>query len=199
MTDDASVLQAAWMSSPPTSGDQRRTTVDLILERDRASRLRERRQQIGAVIVMMLLVPVLVWAAVYGISPLVRTAYALMTVGCVAGVAAQWFFLDWSRRALPGPSDTRSQLRNSAFMLACQGWLARTAALWSAPVFVGVLLIGLWLYRERSAAEAVALFALDVGVWIATGIFVGRAGSVLARRRRQLEDALSDLDARDSA
>lgn len=194
MTDDASALQATWMSDVAASEDSLRDAVDRVLERDRADRVRERRLRIGGLIAMLLLVPALVWAAAYGVAPLVRAAYALMAAGCVAGLTAEWLYLTWSRLALPGPADTRSQLQTTAFMLNCQVWLARTAAAWSSPVFVGVVLICAWLYRERTVAGAATLCVLSVVAWIGTVVLALRAAARLDRRKRRLEQLLAALD-----
>jgi len=193
MSDDASTLKAAWMSGAAADELNVRMTADRILEKDRAERARERRLRAGGAFALLVLVPVVLWAAAYGISPLVRVAYALMAVGCVAGLVAEWLYLDWSRRALPGPNDTRSQLQRTAFMVECQLRLAKTAVLWSAPVFIGGGLIAVWLYRERSAAGAVALSAFMAASWIGSGVWAGRGATALGLRKRQLEDALADL------
>jgi hypothetical protein len=78
-------------------------------------------------------------------------------------------------------------------MLDCQIWLARTAAAWSSPVFIGVMLISIWTYREGRAAGAVALSALAVAAWIGSGVWTVRAAAALGRRREQLVDVLTDL------
>jgi len=193
MSDDASALRTVWMSDSAAGEVNVRMTADRILDKDRADRLRERRMRVGGVVALTLLVPFLVWAAVYGVSPLVRGAYALMAAGCVAGVVAEWLYLDWSRRALPGPDDTRSHLQRTAFMLDCQIRLARTAVLWSSPVFIGAGLISVWLYRERTVAGAMALCALNIAAWIGSYVVASRYGAALDDRRRQLEAALADL------
>jgi hypothetical protein len=192
MTDEAAALQAAWMSAADF-GESAPEAIERILEKDRAERARERRMRTGGALMMMGLVPVLVWAAAHGVAPVIRGAYALMAVGCVAGGVAEWLYLVWSRRALPGPDDTRSQLQRTAFLLEWQRWLVLTAGLWSSPVFAGVLLICVWLYRERTPAGAVALAAVSVATWIVTGLVAARMAAALERRRRALQEALADL------
>jgi hypothetical protein len=164
-----------------------------VLEKDEADRRRERRMRIVGAAAMVSLVPILIWAAAYGVEPLIRGAYSLMAAGCVAGVVAEWLFLSWSRRALPQPHDTRSQLQRTILMLDFQAWLARTGALWSSPVFIGFLLIGVWLYRERTAVGAVGLSVLAIAIWLGTGLLSVRAAAELARRRRELEGMLAGL------
>jgi hypothetical protein len=193
MNDDAFALRAAWMSEPPVSENELRTAVDQVLDKDRAERLRERRLRMAGVLALVGLLPVLIWAAAYGVAPLVRGAYALMAVGCAAGLAAEWLYLEWSRRALPGPEDTRSQLQKTGFMLDCQVWLTKTAPLWSSPVFIGVALIGVWLYRERTLAAAVTVSTLDVAAWIGSGVLARRFADGISARRRQIEEVLADL------
>ena len=193
MTDKAFPLQTIWMSQTTPSQDTLPTTVARILEKDRAERRRERQMGTAGAAAMVSLVPFLIWAAAYGITPLVRVGYALMAAGCLAGVVANWLYLDWSHRALPGPDDTRSQLQRTAFMLESQVWLARTAPLWTSPVFIGVLLICVWLYRERTLASALTIGTVDVAAWIGGGVAVARAVAELGRRRRRLDEALADL------
>jgi hypothetical protein len=193
MNDDAFALRAAWMSEPPVSENTLRTAVDQVLEKDRAERLRERRLRVAGVVALVFLVPVLIWAAAYGVAPLVRGAYALMAVGCAAGLVAEWLYLEWSRRALPGPDDTRSQLQVTAFMLERQVWLVKTTPLWSSPVFIGVALLGVWLYDERTLAAAVTLCTLNVAAWIGSGVAAWRAAARISGRRLQMEEVLADL------
>ena len=193
MNEEASVLHAAWMSDAAGDERERRAAIRVVLDADRAARARERRRRTGSLAAMVALVPPLLWAAAYGVTPLVRVAYALMAIGCAAGVSAEWLYLEWSRRALPGPDDMRSQLQRTAFLVECQVWLARTAVLWTAPIFVGLSLICLWLARERSAGAAVTLQTLGLAAWIAAVTFAGRMAAVLARQSQQLRDALADL------
>jgi len=182
------------MSEAAPSKDDIRKAAGRVLDKDRVDRLRERRLRIAGVVALVFFVPVLLWAAAHGVAPLVRGAYALMAAGCVAAVVAEWVYLGWSKRALPGPDDTLSQLQRTVFMLDCQQWLARTAALWSSPVFAGVVMICVWLYRERTAAGAVTLGAVNIAAWIGSGVFTRRAAAALGRRRRHLEDVLAELD-----
>ena len=193
MSEEAYALQTVWMSETASGESNLRTTVARVLEKDRADRRREQRLGSAGLAAIVVLVPFVIWAAAYGISPLVRVAYALMAVGCVAILVAQWLYLAWSRRALPGPDDTRSQLQRTAFMLESQIWLARTAPLWSSPVFVGVLLICVWLYQERTLASALTIGTLDVTAWICAGVGASRGAAELGRRRRRLDEALADL------
>ena len=57
----------------------------------------------------------------------IGSLYALMAVGGAVIVFAEWTYLEWSRQALPGPADARSQLQKTAFMLARQVMLMNTA------------------------------------------------------------------------
>jgi hypothetical protein len=192
MTDDAAALQVLWMSEREEAADMR-TTIARVLDKDRAERAREQRIGGAGAVVMLALVPVLIWASVYGVAPLVRAAYALMAAGCVAGVVAQWLYLSWSRQALPGPKDTRSQLQMTALMLDCHVRLARTAVLWSSPVFTGGMLICVWLYRERTLAAALTVCSLNTVAWIVSGIAASRGAASVAERRRQVQEILADL------
>lgn len=193
MNDEASVLRTAWMSQATTSEISLRAAAAQILDRDEADRVREQRMRIVGLGAMVILVPTLIWAAAHGIGPLVRAGYALMAIGCVALVVAEWLYLAWSRRALPGPNDARSQLQTTAYMVESRAWLARTAGLWSAPVLVGAVFISVWLYRERTLAAAVTVLSLSLAAWVAGAVLAARAAAGLGRRRRELEAILADL------
>jgi hypothetical protein len=149
--------------------------------------------RIGALVALAFLLPMMLWAAAHGVTPLVRGAYALMAVGGGAIVIAEWIYLQWSRQALPGPVDARSQIQKTAFMLGRQVMLMNTAATWSSPVFVGVTIIGVWLYRERTHAEAFALWTITVAGWLAMELGTVAARVRLNDRRQQMERLLSEL------
>jgi hypothetical protein len=191
MIDDS--LPVFWMSDEPVSMETVKTAVHNALAEDRASRERERSVRAASIAVIALLCPALAWSAAHGVTPLVRGGYVFMVVGAAVMITAEWVYLAWSREALPGPIDARAQLQTSAFLLARQARLLRTAPLWLAPVFVGAALIGGWLFQERSQAEGYLLFAIVGAVWLVTG-FAGRStGAKLDAQRLRLEHFLDDL------
>ena len=102
-------------------------------------------------------------------------------------------YLAWSRQALPGPADARSQLQKTAFLLSRQANLIRTAPLWCAPVFIGTALIGLWLYQQRSHAEGYLLWAAVGAAWVIGSVGGIDKGTTLDERRARMEQLLSDL------
>jgi len=169
------------------------STINTVLEKDRAARARERRLRIGALLALAVLLPILLWAAAHGVTPLVRGAYALMAAGGAVIAFAEWMYLEWSRQAMPGPADARSQLQKTAFMLQRQVMLMNTAAIWSAPVFVGVALIGVWLYRERTHAEAFVLWTITAAGWLAAGLGTIAVRARLTERRQEMERLLGEL------
>jgi hypothetical protein len=193
MSDDAPALSAVWMSAPPPDKEGVMSAIDTVLERDRAAHERERRIRVGSVLALTCLLPLMLWAAAHGVTPLVRGAYALMAAGSAVVVCAEWMYLDWSRQALPGPADARSQLQKTAFMLARQVKLMKTAPLWSSPIFVGVAMIGLWLYRDRTHFEAFVLWAITAAGWVAPWLGTVSARSRLNEKRLQIEGLLRDL------
>jgi hypothetical protein len=182
MSDDSLSLSAVWMSDHPVGKEHVMSTIQTVLENDRASRARERRIRIGSLLALTCLLPIMLWAAAHGVTPLVRGAYALMAAGSAAIVCAEWMYLEWSREALPGPADARSQLQRTAFMLSRQMMLLNTAPVWAAPIFVGVGMIGLWLYRERNHSEGFFLWIVMVAGWL--GAWLGGA-STRARLNEQ--------------
>jgi hypothetical protein len=194
MSDDARWLSAAWMSEDPAEKADVTLTIEAVLDRDRAEADRDRRTRIGSLVAVGLLLPVVLWAAAHGVTPLVRGAYALMAIGLAVIVTAEWLYLEWSKQALPGPVDARSQLQKTAFMLTRQARLLTTAAMWSSPVFIGAALIGAWLYRERTHTEAIVVWAITAAGWLAMGLGTVGVGARLTRRREQLERLLAELD-----
>jgi hypothetical protein len=191
MIDDS--LPVFWMSNEPVSKDTVRTAVQHALAEDRAARDKERSAAAASVVVFALLCAVVAWSAAHGVTPLVRGGYVFMAVGIAIVITAEWMYLAWSRAALPGPMDARAQLQTSAFLLARQAQLLRTMPLWLAPVFIGAVFIGIWIFQERSRTEGYLLFAIFGAVWLLTG-FVGRSqGAKLDEQRHRLEGFLADL------
>src|SRR5688500_961014 len=157
MSDDS--LPAVWTADRPIQKNTMLTAMNAVLNEDRACRGREQAIRIASVLALALLCPALLWCAAYGTTPLVRGGYALMAVGTAVLVSTELIYMAWSRQALPGPADARSHLQKTAFILARQGRLMRTAPLWCAPVFIGTALIGVWLFQERSPAAGYILWA----------------------------------------
>ena len=186
-------LPAIWMSDPPLDKEQVMTAMNAVLDEDRAVRDKDRRIRVAFLLALAGLCPVLVWGAAYGISPLVRGGYGLMAVGTALLVATEWTYLAWSREALPGPADARSQLQKRAFLLARQASVMRMAPLWCAPIFIGTALIGLWLFQQRSATGGTLWVALAAG-WIVASAGGISTGTKLDERRRRMEQLLSDLE-----
>jgi hypothetical protein len=191
--ENALSLSAVWMSESTASREDVMSAIDRVIDKDREARGRERRVRIGGLLAVALLVPATLWAAVYGVTPLVRGAYALMAVGTTVLAAAEWMYLAWSRQALPGPADARSQLQTIAFMLGRQIVLTRTAPLLSAPIFVGVALIGAWLYGNRTHEGAFALWTLVVAGWVLMARGAVSIHAKLDERRRHMERILAEL------
>lgn len=191
MTDDS--LPAIWMSDPPVDKEAVMTAMNAVLDEDRAARDKDRRIRVSFVFALALFCPVLLWAAAYGISPLVRGGYALMAVGTAVVVSAEWMYLTWSRLALPGPADARSELQKGTFLLSRQASLARTAALWCAPVLIGTALIGVWIYQQRSAAGGSLVWAVVVAGWVVVSLGGISMGAKLDERRLRMERLLTDL------
>ena len=191
MNDDS--LSALWISDPPVDKEAVMNAMNAVLDEDRAARDKDRRVRIGGVFALAFLCPTLVFCAIYGISPLVRAAYALMAVGTALLVSLEWMYLTWSRQAFPGPADARSQLLVSTFLLSRQVSLLRMGALWCAPVFLGTALIGLWLYQERSATGGSLLWALSLAGYAVVSLGGKSMGAKLDERRLRMERLLTDL------
>jgi hypothetical protein len=193
MSDDARELSAVWMSDHPVDKASVMSAIDTVLDKDRAARDRERRIRIGPLVALALLLPVLLWSAAHGVTPLVRGAYALMAVGGAVIVFAEWTYLAWSSQALPGPADARSQLQKTAFLLARQVMLMNTAPILSSPVFIGLALIGVWLYRERTHAEAFVLWTITAASWLAVALGTAAVRARLNEQKQQMERLLGEL------
>jgi hypothetical protein len=191
MNDDS--LSAIWLSDPPVDKEAVMTAVNAVLDEDRAARDKDRRIRAGFVFAPALLCPIVLLCAVYGISPLVRGGYGLMAVGTAVMVSMEWMYLTWSRQALPGPADARSQLQASTFFLSRQSSLASMAALWCAPVCIGAALIGLWIYQQRSEAGGFLVWAVVVAGWVLASVGGRAMGVKLEERRLRMERLLADL------
>ena len=186
-------LPAVWIGDPPMEKSTVLAAVNAVLDEDRACRERERAIRIASVLALAVLCPALLWCAAYGISPIVRGGYALMAAGTAVLIATEWMYLAWSRHALPGPLDARSQLQKTAFMLARQARLMKTALLLCAPIFIGTALIGVWLYQERSHAAGYLLWATVGTAWCVVSVGGGSKGAKLDQRRFRIERLLTDL------
>lgn len=193
MNDVERMLSAVWMSDQSGSSEGVARTVDRVLAQDRDARARDRRVRLVGLLALVVLVPVLVWAAAHGVTPLVRGAYGLMAVGSAAIAAAEWMYLDWSRQALPRPIDARSQLQLTSFLLARQASLMKAAPIWSSPVFIGVALIGVWQFASGTLVSALLVWAIAATGW-AGAVWATQLKFVRLRERRaHLEQLLADL------
>ena len=193
MSDEATSLEAVWMSETASAAEGPQPVIDAVLEKDQQARSRDRRMRLGGLVALALLVPVLVWSAAHGVTALVRIAYALMAIGCAMGAAAELVYLEWSRQSLPGPADTRSQLQRTGFLLDRQLSLAEMAPLWSLPVFIGVGLIGWWLLQNRTASAASVVWAVAGVAWFTLSIFATKLRRALLERRQEIERLLVDF------
>ncbi len=169
------------------------TTVAAILAEERADQQKERLVRLGAVAVFGLLCPALLWFAAFGKTPLVRGGYALMAVGAALMLFAEWLDRARSRKALPGPVDTRTQLQTTASLLSRRITHFRAGAVWSAPIFIGAALIGGWLYQERSQIAGYLLWLVVGTGWVAFYVTGFSKGRKLDERRARMEQLLSDL------
>jgi len=68
-----------------------------------------------------------------------------------------------------------------------------TAPIWSSPVYIGVALIGVWLYRERTQAEAFVVWTIAAAGWLAAGLGTVAVRARLNQRRQQMERLLGEL------
>jgi hypothetical protein len=164
-----------------------------VLGEDRAAREKDRGVHIAAGCALALLCPALLWCSAYGTSPLVRGGYALMAAGTAILVSTGWLYSAWSRQALPGPVDSRSQLQKSAFLLSRQADLMRMAPLYCAPIFIGTALIATWVYQQRSAAEAYGLWAFVALAWLVVSVRGMSSATKFQERKVRMERLLSDL------
>jgi len=189
MNEDA--LRAVWTSAQPNENETLLTTMIAAVGEDRSAREKERRVRLVALTTMTLLCPALLWCAAYGKTPVVRGGYALMALGTAVMLFAEWMHRTWSRQALPGPVDARSQLQTTALSLSRQANLFRTAPVWCAPIFVGAALIGFWLHGERSPAEAYLLWITIGAGWLISVVSGASKGKQLDSRRSKIEQVLA--------
>jgi hypothetical protein len=118
-----------------------------------------------------------------------------MAAGTAVMLFAGFAFASWKVQGRPGANDSLTQIHTSAVLLAREAMLARMAAAWCAPIFMGGLMIGWWVYAERSHVVATVVWTAMVAGWMATllgGRTVAHAYDV---RRAQLERVIADLEA----
>ena len=169
-------------------------SIQLILEEDTACRKKEQRASLWLTPVHLVLLPGLLCCAAFGKTPMVRAGYALMAAGVAITLFAGWLFASWSRQALPGPVDTRSQLQKAAFLLSRQASLARTSSLWAAPVFLGGALIGLWAYQQRGLLHASVLWVTFAFAWLILSLGGVKKAKASEKKKARMEELLSELD-----
>jgi hypothetical protein len=191
MSEDS--LRDTWMAGQPMDKAAIVKAMDAVLEETRTAHARERWTRRLAMLAFIVLCPVLLWCAAFGIAPIVRAGYALMAVGTAVMIFAEWMYFTWSRQALPGPVDVRSHLQKAGFLLSRQAHLLRTAPLWCAPIFVGTALIGTWAYQERTHAAGYVLWACVATAWILSWLGGRSRVARLLDRRSRLDRLLSDL------
>lgn len=191
MNDEA--LRAAWISMQPARKEKLVATMRAVIDEDRAAQQKEWLTRLAASIAMALLCPALLWFAAYGRTPLVRGGYALMALGSAVVLFAGWAHRSLSRQTWPGPSDARSQLQKTTLILSRHASLLRTAPLWCGPIFIGAVLIGTWIYQERSAVEGFVLWAFVVAAWAISAVTGFSRGKQLDALRLRIEAVLRDL------
>jgi hypothetical protein len=170
------------------------TVMNAVLDADRSACEKERWVRVSTVIAVGLLCPALLWFAAYGRTPLVRGGYSLMAMGTAMLLFAEWLHRTWSRQALPGAADARSELQKLALVVARQASLYRTAPIWCAPVFLGAVLVGTWVYQERSVGGGYLLWASIGTGWLVSWMTGFSKAKKLTERRTQIESLLSEFD-----
>jgi len=168
--------------------------MNAVLDDDRAACEKDRWVRVASVIAVGLLCPALLWFAANGRTPLVRGGYSLMAMGTAMVLFAEWLHRTWSRQALPGAADARSELQKLALVVARHASLCRTAPIWCAPVFLGALLVGTWVYQERSVSGGYLLWASIGTAWVMSWMTGFSKAKKLTERRTQIESLLSEFD-----
>ena len=192
MSHDA--LPAVWVSHPDTHKENLMTVMNAVLDVDRAACEKDRWVHVAALIAVGLLCPLCCGSLRYGRTPLVRGGYSLMAMGTAMILFAEWLHRTWSRQALPGAADARSELQKLALVVARQASLCRTAPIWCAPVFLGAVLIGTWIYQERSVSGGFLLWATIGTGWVVSWMTGFSKAKKLTERRTQIESLLSEFD-----
>ena len=187
-------LRAVWVSQSDTHKENLMTVIDAVLDEDRAACEKDRWIRVAAVITVALLCPALLWFAAHGKTPLVRGGYSLMAIGTAMMLFAQWLHHTWSRQALPGAVDARSELQKLALVVSRQATLFRTSQIWCAPLFLGAALVGGWIYQERSVGGGYLLWAIIGTGWVINWVTGFSKARKLTERRSQVESLLSEFD-----
>ena len=122
-------LQEIWTTQESINADNKENVmnaIQLILAQDQANQEKKSRENLWWLPVHLLILVLLFFFIARGITPMVRAGYGLMAVGLAIMLTVVWLFEGWSRQALPGPMDTRSQLQKAAFLLSRQAIIPKT-------------------------------------------------------------------------
>jgi hypothetical protein len=187
-------LQELWTSQQATRKENTMHSIERILNEDRVCRDKEKRLNLWLAPLHFILLPLLFWCAATGKTPLVRTGYGLMGGGLAVCLSAAWLFDSWTRQALPGPLDTRAQLLKAAYLLSLRAGLARIEPLWTAPLFLGGALIGLWGYQERGHLLGYLVWAALALVWLWTAWAGAKKAKSAMEKKARMEALLYDLE-----
>ena len=169
-------------------------SIQRIIEEDEASLKKERRVNLIAAPLQMILFPLLVYSAAFGKTPIVRAGYALMAAGIAISLFAFWVSANWSRQALPGSADMRSQLQRAAFLLSRQASLASTSPVWVSPVFIGAALIWVWILEQNGSAPGLVGWTLLVIVWLTIVVCCIKKARAFAKKKARMEELLAELE-----
>ncbi len=186
-------LQELWISQQTIKEEILMNSIEAVLEDDRIFQKKERWINIWSTAILFVLLPVLLWFAAIGKTPIVRAGYALMAVGVAIMVFAAWVFNNWARQSLAGPVDTRSQLQKAAFLLSRQSSLVRSSPIWGAPMFLGGALIGLWTYQQRGPMGGSVVWLLLAVAWLALTLGCVRKARDVEKTKARMEELLRDL------
>ncbi len=186
-------LQDLWIGKSEGTGNID-MTVEQLVEQNRKYRQASRRNDIAAVVVAALFLPLLLHLAVYARSPILRAGYGLMTIGSAVTIVALWLHHSWLRRGPPVNSTSRAYLEQSVDYLDRQAKLYRTSVLWcGAPVFLGGLLIGLGA-AHANILLGVLMCSGSVLAWIGTWYLNGiRKAREIEQRKARFQQVLHDL------
>lgn len=189
-------LQQLWQrSNAPDKEENLDTTVEQVLEQDRKYQVSARRHDLASAAMMLVLFPVVLWAATYGKWPLVRAGYGLAAAGLGASAVALWLYQRLNRQTPRRDLTVRDHLVQSVDFLDRRATFLRTLTLLCGlPIFLGMLLfgVGIWIQGGKLAG---ALFMggsliLLISSWHMKS---GRKMREIAQRKTQAEDLLRRL------
>jgi hypothetical protein len=188
-------LQQLWQRpNAPEEEENLDATIEQVLVRDHNCQVSARRRDLASAAMMLVLFPVVLWAAAYGKWPLVRAGYGLMAVGLAVSAVAIWLYHRLNSLTPRRDLTVRDHLEQSVGFLDRQATFLRTGALFCGlPMFLGLLVFGVGIWIQGGKLAGALFMGASPLLWIGSWQMSARTMRQIAQRRTRAEDLLRRL------